>query len=82
VDGYAFTLTKPRPVRLALKTGTFTQDFNKSLLAKDFGGKGFDGGAATIFDLPLDGTKQLKSLKLKTLANEVVIGLMGISLLR
>jgi len=82
VDGYAFTLTKPRPVRLALKTGTFTQDFNKSLVAKDFGGKGFDGGAATILDLPLDGTKQLKSLKLKTLANEVVIGLMGISLLR
>jgi hypothetical protein len=67
---------------LALKTGTFTQDFNKSLLAKDFGGKVIDGGAATILDLLLDGSKQLKSLKLKTLANEVVIGLMGISLLR
>jgi len=82
VDGYAFTLIKPRPIRLALKTGTFTQDFSKSLLAKDFGGKGFDGGAATVLDLPLDGSKQLKSLKVKTLANEVVIGLMGISLLR
>jgi hypothetical protein len=82
VDGYAFTLTKPRPVRLALKTGTFTQDFNKSLLARDFGGKVIDGGAATILDLPLDGSKQLKRLKVKTLANEVVIGLMGISLLR
>ena len=82
VDGYAFKLSKPRPIRLALKTGNFISDFNKALSTKEYGGKGIDGGAATVLDLPLDGSKQLKNLKVKTLANEVVIGLMGISLLR
>jgi hypothetical protein len=82
VDGYAFKLNKPRPVRLNLKNGIFITDFNQSKALNDFGGKAIDGGAATILDLPLDASKQLKSLKLKTLANEVVIGLMGISLMR
>jgi len=82
VDGYAFSIKQPRPMRLALKTGVFTPDYTKALLPNNYGGKGIDGGAATILDLPLDPSKQLKSLKLKTLANEVVIGLMGITLLR
>jgi hypothetical protein len=82
VDGYAFSLTMPRPMRLALKTGTFSPDFNKTKSPNDYGGKGIDGGAATVLDLPLDPSKELKSLKVETLANEVVIGLMSISLLR
>jgi hypothetical protein len=82
VDGYAFTLTKPRLIRIGLKTVTFTPDYSKTPSPKDFGGKVIDGGAATVLDLPLDATKQLKSLKLRTLSNEVVIGLMSISLLR
>lgn len=35
------------------------------------------GGAATVLDLPLDETKELKSLTMRAIANEVVIGLMG-----
>ena len=39
-----------------------------------------DGGAAILLDMPLDAKKKLKRLLLRTLSNEVVIGLMGITL--
>ena len=39
-----------------------------------------DGGAAILLDMPLDGKKKLKRLILRALSNEVVIGLMGITL--
>jgi hypothetical protein len=49
-----------------------------------FKGKGrkVPGGAATVLDLPLNTTKELKSLTVRTLANEVVIGLMAVTLER
>jgi len=49
---------------------------------KMYNGKFILGGAATVLDLPLDQTKVLKKLTLKTLANDVVIGLMSVTLLR
>ncbi|NWJ52910.1 MAG: DUF4450 domain-containing protein [Bacteroidetes bacterium] len=82
VDGYAFSLTIPRPMRLELKTGKFFPDFNLSKSSTDYGGKSIDGGASTILDIPLSPSKQLKSITVKTLSNEVVIGLMSVSLLR
>ena len=47
-----------------------------------YNGKKIDGGAATVLDMLIDSSKTLKSITLKTIANDVVIGLMGISLLR
>jgi hypothetical protein len=41
-----------------------------------------DGGAATILDMPLDHNKELQSVSLHTLANDVVIGLMSVTLTR
>ncbi|MBB3186976.1 DUF4450 domain-containing protein [Microbacter margulisiae] len=41
-----------------------------------------DGGAAVILDMPLNQHKALKSLTLQTVANDVVIGLMGITLMQ
>lgn len=79
VDGYAFSLTIPRPMRLELKTGKFFPNFKSST---DYGGKTIDGGAATVLDISLNPSKQLKSITIKTLSNEVVIGLMSVSLLR
>jgi len=45
-------------------------------------GKKVPGGAATVLDLALDPAKDLKSLTVHTLANEVVIGLMAVTLER
>jgi hypothetical protein len=49
-----------------------------------FKGKGdvVRGGAANVLDLALNAEKELKSLTVRTLANEVVIGLMAVTLLR
>jgi hypothetical protein len=78
-DGFAFSLKKPRPVRVHLATGkTVTGEESKTI----FNGKKIDGGAATVLDLPLDASKTLKSMTLKTIANDVVIGLMAVTLSR
>lgn len=79
-DGYAFQINSVRPVRVHLKTGKVVSDYDNSM--NQYNGKMIDGGAATVFDLPLDADKTLRSLTIKTLANDVVIGLMSATLLR
>jgi hypothetical protein len=80
-DGFAFKLTKPVPPRLYLKTGSIViTDKTAEQKLQPAGNHQIDGGAATILDLPLDPRKTLKSLKLVTLANDVVIGLMSVTL--
>lgn len=39
-----------------------------------------EGGAAVLLDLPLDAEKEIDKLVLKATAYEVIIGLMGITL--
>ena len=67
--------------RLQLKTGR-----TSNRLAEEIGFPGvtreLDGGAATLLELPLDATKQLSHLVLETLSNEVVIGIMGVTVQR
>jgi Domain of unknown function (DUF4450) len=85
IDDFAFRLELtgetpvPLPPRVDLRTGRI-----RILDAASFKGKGgkVSGGAATVLDLPLDATKELKSLTVRALANEVVIGLMGVTLSR
>ena len=82
VDGYAFYLEKPRPPRIALKTGQITREFHEFTPIKGFSEFGIDGGAAIVLDLRLDPEKELKSMTLRALANDVVIGLMAVTLMR
>jgi hypothetical protein len=81
-DGYAFNPNAAKPLRVYLKTGTATLDWKNYTTIKGFSNKGIDGGAATVLDMYLDPTKKLKSLELNTVANDVVIGLMAITLTR
>lgn len=81
-DGYAFQLNAARPIRVYLKSGIAATEWNTFKGIKGFAGRGIDGGAATILDLPLNPAKELKNLQLKTIANDVVIGLMGVTLVR
>ena len=50
----------------------------------EFKGKGgkVKGGAATVLDLPLRADKELRSLRVRALANEGVIGLMAATFAR
>jgi hypothetical protein len=79
-DGHAFHVGAPKPPRILLKSGE--QQVGDYQVLKKNGTNDIDGGAATLYDLPLDPSKELKGLHLETRANDVVIGLMGISLVR
>jgi hypothetical protein len=81
-DDFAFTTGAPKPFRLHLKTGLLTRDFKDYTSIKGFSTRAIDGGAATVLDMPLNSKKKLRSLTLKALANDVVIGLMSVTLVR
>ncbi|MBX3739124.1 MAG: DUF4450 domain-containing protein [Candidatus Didemnitutus sp.] len=79
VDDFAFARSGGLPLRVDLKTGLV-----RVLDATTFNGAGrtIPGGAATVLDLALDPTKELQSLTVRALANDVVIGLMSATLER
>ena len=81
-DGFAFTTGAVKPYRLILKTGEFTKTYNKYSSIKGFSNRVIDGGAATVIEMPLQKDKDLKSLQLVTLANEVVVGLISLTLVK
>lgn len=88
----AFPIPSPRPYRVGLSTGMVSRHLFRDLYGgneqKTFADmsefkkaiSGIDGGAAVLLDMPLNPKKKLRSLKLKALSNEVVIGLMGVTL--
>lgn len=78
-DGKAFNRHAPALYRLRLKTGEVSNNFGEEL---GFPGvsREVDGGAAVLLEMKLDPRKPLSHLVLETLSNEVVIGLMGITL--
>jgi hypothetical protein len=80
VDDYAFWIGAPRPIRISLKTGEEIPANYKYTSIKGFSNFAIDGGAATVLDFPLHSDKKLKSVVLKAIANDVVIGLMSLTL--
>ncbi|MDR2776233.1 MAG: DUF4450 domain-containing protein [Tannerella sp.] len=82
VDGQAFRLKTPRPYRLHLKSGLLSNNMEKDLDIKGVYGRAIDGGAGILLDMPLNKNKQLEYLHLETLSNDIVIGLMAITLQR
>lgn len=79
IDDYQFRVAAPLPIRVNLKTAQV-----RVLEVTTFKGRGgkVPGGAATVLRLPLDPQKELRSLTVRALANEVVIGLMAATLAR
>lgn len=80
-DDLAFNRHAPALYRLRLKTGEISNNFGEEL---GFPGasRELDGGAAILLEMPLNPDKKLSHLVLETLSNDVVIGLMGITLQR
>ena len=79
IDDFAFRRPEPIPPRVDLRSETV-----RVLDPSGFKGKGgkVSGGAANVLDLPLRADRELKSLTVRTLANEVVVGLMAATLAR
>ena len=92
VDGKAFRVVQPGPYRIALASGPVSRSLAKTLgvgfrnaQGGEIGPKGADGGeipggAAQMLCMPLDPDNKLVSLTLRTLSNDVVIGLMAVTL--
>lgn len=66
----------PAPYRIHLRTAEVYKPKAVKLNQKT------DGGAATLLDLLLDERKTLRSVQIETLSNDVIIGLMGLTLQR
>lgn len=79
IDDFQFRRPEDVPPRLDLKTGTLRIEQLANIKGR---GGVIAGGAATVLELPLDPGKELKSLEIVALANEVVIGLMSATLVR
>jgi hypothetical protein len=82
-DDYAFEIPDEEiPYRVQLKTGELYKGgkLPRYTEIKGFTNRGVDGGAATILDLPLDSSKTLKSLQLVTETNDVVVGIIAVTL--
>ncbi len=82
IDDYAFRLSQPRPYRVAFKSGKVSRNFDDEVPVDEVYGRSIDGGAGIILDLPLDKAKELEHICVRTIANEVVIGLMSVTLAR
>jgi hypothetical protein len=82
IDGHAFTTGASRPLRYYLKTGQAATSRTEYSSIKGFSNMAIEGGAATILDLPLNPGKDLQSISVHSFANDVVIGLMAITLVR
>jgi len=93
-DDYAFKVADKRPYRVVFENGEVSRNINinfnptknevtgqsvKDLKPTD---RIIPGGAAQILKMPLSAGRELESLTLKTLSNDVVIGIMAITLER
>ncbi len=84
-DNFAFEIPDDKiPYRVKLKTGEVYRGgtLSKYSSIKGFTDRQVDGGAATILDLPIDPDKELKSVKLTAVSNDVVIGMMSATVLK
>ena len=80
IDGKAFRAPAPRPYRVCLGTGDVSRDLGSKLNIKGVYGREIPGGAAQMLIMPVNGSKRLLSLTLRTLSNDIVVGIMGITL--
>ena len=91
-DGLAFHAAQPRPYRIDFATGRVSRELmpmgehygrqNAAGVAGSYNDRSFDKGAGIILDMPLNARKELKSLTVRTLSNDVVIGLIAVTLQR
>ena len=80
IDGLAFQAAEPRPYRVCLSNGVVGRDLGRELGIEGVYGREIPGGAAQMLRMALNPRKKLRSLTLRTLSNDVVIGLMGVTL--
>lgn len=83
-DGGAFRLEEgaEAPLRIHFGSGLVSRRLGDELGIEGVYGRQIDGGAGLLLDMRLDPTRELEALELETLSNDVVIGLMAVTLQR
>jgi len=81
-DGLAFKLNAPRPYRLHFKSGLVSNNLEKELDIDGVYGRKIEGGAGILLDMPLHKNRILRRIQVETNANDVIIGLMSVTLQR
>jgi hypothetical protein len=91
-DGLAFHAAQPRPYRIDFVSGAVSRELQPmgehygrlaaTGVAASYFDRNFERGAGIILDMPLNPQKTLQSLTVRTLSNDIVVGLMGITLQR
>ncbi len=81
-DGYAFAQPDnlPLPIRFSFEDGMQGRNLGELKGISGVEPRRIPGGAGVLLDIPLDSGKELNRLTLKTLSNDVVIGLMSVTL--
>ena len=84
VDGRAFNGAFNPPLRVSLSTGKASRHLGDDMgISKtEVYGRELKGGAAQIVSMVLNPQKKLKSLRLKCLSNDIVIGIMAVTMVK
>lgn len=70
----------PHPYRVHPKSGLKTNNLEKELRIDGVYGRKIDGGAGIIIDFTIDNNKKLRKISVETVAKDVIIGLMSLTL--
>ena len=81
-DGLQFHAAQPRPYRLDFASLKVSREHMPMGERYGYQQRDFKAGAAILLDMPLNAHKPLSSITIRTLSNDVVIGLMGVTLQR
>ncbi|UAY53794.1 DUF4450 domain-containing protein [Arachidicoccus terrestris] len=83
-DSMAFHVKTPRPYRVSFKKGIVSKDMGAAMgiSPKNVGNREIKGGAGIILNIPLDKNKELSAIEWKAVANEVIVGMMAVTLVK
>ena len=81
IDGKAFNVSS-RPLRISLSTGLASRTLGDAMNvpSTEVYGRELTGGAAQLVTMLLDKNKKVRNFRLVTKSNDIVVGIMGITL--
>ena len=84
VDGMAFRGADNPPLRVSLSTGQVSRHLGNDMgiSRTEVYGRELKGGAAQILSMPLDGKKKVDNVTLRCLSNDIVVGIMALTLVK
>ncbi|MDO4932834.1 MAG: DUF4450 domain-containing protein [Prevotellaceae bacterium] len=82
VDNKAFRLPSVKPFRISLSTGKVSRELGDEMdiPSTEVYGRELRGGAAQFLTMSLNPKKKVKAFTLRCLSNDIVVGIMGITM--